>query len=462
MATLFYEAAAGSGERAHHHRRRDVADRDRHRYRRHRAGQGCEADPVNPQRVTCGGDPRPVDKIVVNVKNLDDTVTLSTSRFRRSWRPRRRRHAQRRRRQRHAQGRRRQRHPERQRGQRRPHGEARRRPADRRRRSGHRQLRDVERRDGRSRTTTGPQDTGAGMDSLSAIENVNGSTTGADILMGDAAPNTFIGSGGDDLFHVDGGGSDVVMLRWRRQTRSSLDRIGHPALSLRLLRRHHLRDGGRRPPDTTITAIRPGPTRPRPTTRAGSSRRTSPGRTSNARVVDTPEDVCSPARRHGAPAAPATRIPPPTDGSKVFAVRAVDDQTNDDPAPDSRAFTLDAAAPNTEIDSGPVRRRRTRPRRPSSSSPPRDSNASLPLPLRPRGASSCAPNPFTPDPAQRWRAHPGSRGDRRGREFDQTPASVSFRVDTGTPGPGPGDGPAPNPQPTRPSSRPRSSSARWC
>ena len=46
--------------------------------------------------------------------------------------------------------------------------------------------------------TSGPQDTGAGMDTLTAIENINGSTTGADSLAGDASPNTFVGSGGDD------------------------------------------------------------------------------------------------------------------------------------------------------------------------------------------------------------------------------------------------------------------------
>jgi Ca2+-binding RTX toxin-like protein len=59
--------------------------------------------------------------------------------------------------------------------------------------------------------STVPQDTGgAGLDSLAGIENVNGSTTGRDVLTGDAAPNTFVGSGGNDEFHVDGGGSDAV------------------------------------------------------------------------------------------------------------------------------------------------------------------------------------------------------------------------------------------------------------
>jgi hypothetical protein len=44
----------------------------------------------------------------------------------------------------------------------------------------------------------GAQDTGDGVDSLSGIENVNGST-GNDILIGDDAPNTMLGKGGDEI-----------------------------------------------------------------------------------------------------------------------------------------------------------------------------------------------------------------------------------------------------------------------
>ena len=88
-----------------------------------------------------------------------------------------------------------------------------------------------------------PQDTGAGMDSLTEIENVNGSTTGADVLTGDAEPNTFVGSGGDDVFHVDGGGSDIVNCGGGTDE-VFLDR------STRALRcdatSAHVRDGGRR------------------------------------------------------------------------------------------------------------------------------------------------------------------------------------------------------------------------
>ena len=85
------------------------------------------------------------------------------------------------------------------------------RPARRRQRSGHGRLRT--RATGATvdlSNTSGPQDTGAGMDTLTAIENIHGSTTGGDSLAGDASPNTFVGSGGDDSFYVDGGGSDVV------------------------------------------------------------------------------------------------------------------------------------------------------------------------------------------------------------------------------------------------------------
>ena len=177
------------------------------------AGQGCQADPINPQKVTCAG----ADKIVVNASNLDDTVTLSGAL-----------------------------------------------PSELAGRDGNDTLNGgagndfLKGDDGNDMlngnagndfllgedqdsgeigddllsggdgadvvsyahtggvtvdlNSAGPQDTiGAGVDTFSSIEKINGSTTGDDILVGDDAPNTFVGSGGDDTFYVAEGGRDVVV-----------------------------------------------------------------------------------------------------------------------------------------------------------------------------------------------------------------------------------------------------------
>jgi Ca2+-binding RTX toxin-like protein len=55
-----------------------------------------------------------------------------------------------------------------------------------------------------------PQDTGAGTQTLTDIENVNGSRDGPDRLTGNAEPNLLLGSGGDDVLNVTGGGADSV------------------------------------------------------------------------------------------------------------------------------------------------------------------------------------------------------------------------------------------------------------
>jgi hypothetical protein len=53
------------------------------------------------------------------------------------------------------------------------------------------------------------QTTGAGTDTVTGIENVNGST-GPDNLTGNAEPNSLVGSDGDDILTVTGGGADTV------------------------------------------------------------------------------------------------------------------------------------------------------------------------------------------------------------------------------------------------------------
>ncbi len=48
-----------------------------------------------------------------------------------------------------------------------------------------------------------------------------------------------------------------------------------------------------------------------------------------------------------------TASPQLSDGAHTFEVRATDSAQNTDPTPASRAFTVDTAAPNTQVDSGP-------------------------------------------------------------------------------------------------------------
>ena len=115
---------------------------------------------------------------------------------------------------------------------------------------------------------------------------------------------------------------------------------------------------------------------------------------------------------------------------------------------DSQAFTLDATAPNTEVQ-GPSGTT-SDPAPEFSFSSPDDPNATFVCGFDREAFFECS-STVTPDP-------PLSDGDHflevaaidaLGNR-DATPARISFRVDTGTPGPGPGDGPAPNPQPNAP------------
>ncbi len=50
---------------------------------------------------------------------------------------------------------------------------------------------------------------GAGQDVLSGFENVTGSATGDDVIIGDGVANTILGQGGDDIL-IGGGGNDVL------------------------------------------------------------------------------------------------------------------------------------------------------------------------------------------------------------------------------------------------------------
>ena len=70
---LSYDAAVGADESVCHHRRRRIADRHRHRNRLDQVGQGCTI------RGCPDGDLRSAPhSIAVTVRDLDDTVTLTT------------------------------------------------------------------------------------------------------------------------------------------------------------------------------------------------------------------------------------------------------------------------------------------------------------------------------------------------------------------------------------------------
>jgi hypothetical protein len=198
--------------------------------------------------------------------------------------------------------------------------------------------------------TSSPQDTGAGMDTLTAIENINGSTSGRDELTGDAGPNTFIGAGGDDLFNVTDGGSDTVQCGTGQDT-VNLDRsdvVRGP--TLQGSRPCEFIDDGQIP-ETTIESGPSGATND--TTPSWQFSSDEPWADFQCTVVDTAEDVNQPTTVWDLCKSGDALPVQPEGTSKVFAVRAIDDQTNEDPSPDQRAFTIDTIAPDTRIDSGP-------------------------------------------------------------------------------------------------------------
>ena len=407
-------------------------------------GQGCQADPINPQRVTCTG----ADKVVVNASNLDDTVSLSGTL-----------------------------------------------PSELAGRDGNDTLNggdgnDFLKGDDGNDTlngnagndfllgddqdsgeigddvlnggggadvvsyahtggvtvdlnNTGPQDTiGAGVDTFSSIEKINGSTTGADTLVGDGAPNTFTGSGGDDRFFIDGGGidvavcgdgtdevfldrSDIVRFRFDADFGTTCETV----------------DDGLPPPTPAITGGPTGLTND-PTWEFTSD---DPWAEFECAVVASTGDLGADTTTWS-PCRSGERIFPPTDGAWIFGVRAVEGV---EVTPwDSQAFMLDATAPNTDVQ-GPSGTT-SDPAPEFSFSSPDDPNATFVCGFDREAFFECS-STVTPDP-------PLSDGDHflevaaidaLGNR-DATPARISFRVDTGTPGPGPGDGPAPNPQPNPP------------
>lgn len=292
------------------------------------------------------------------------------------------------------------------------------------------------------KNTGSPQDTGAGMDILTAIENVNGSTTGSDFLTGDSAPNTFIGSGGNDTFSVEGDSANDVVACGTGSDSVTLDRDTD---RVRGVKACELVDDGRIP-DTNITAGPSGPVNPdlpdTPLSWEFSS--DEPWADFQCTVVDTEADVFDPATAWEFCESGYSPPVPPEGASKVFAVRAVDGQTNEDPTPDMRAFTVDTEAPDTAIDSGPSGGAVTTTPTPEFFFSSPDPEAGFYCRIDLDDFVVCA-NPYTTEPLADGEHTLEVVAIDAAGNLDQTPATVTFRVDTAPPGPGPGDGPPPSP-----------------
>jgi hemolysin type calcium-binding protein/Big-like domain-containing protein len=279
--------------------------------------------------------------------------------------------------------------------------------------------------------TSVPQNTGVGMDSFTGIEDINGSTTGGDKLTGDASVNTFNGSGGNDEFHVNGGGSDVAICGAGSDDvfpdRSDSMRGGCETIDDGLV------------PETTITSGPTGPT----------------GDPTWTFISDEPwaKFQCADVNGGGSPSggdwssctSPATLPATPERSSRVFWVRAVDDQQSD-ATPSFRAFTIDTIAPDTRIDSGPSGGGVTTNPSPEFSFSSDDADKTGFLCRFDAESFFACSSPWTASPlADGPHTFEVAATDAAGN-FDNTPAQVSFRVETSGPGASPGDGPPPNPQ----------------
>jgi hypothetical protein len=281
-------------------------------------------------------------------------------------------------------------------------------------------------------TNTAAQDTGDGMDTLTGIENINGSTSGRDVLTGDGGPNRFIGSDGNDEFHIRDGGSDFVNCG-AGSDEAFVDRTDIVRGICETV------DDGQDPNNTTITAGPSGPTNdPR-----WSFRSDEPWAEFECTVVDSIGELGTAVWET---CSSGDSIPPQPEGvPKVFAVRAFDDQGNRDAQPATRSFTSDTIAPDTRIDSGPSGGGVTTDPMPEFFFSSDDNTAGFLCSFDGESFFICA-SPFTASPLSDGEHTLSVVATDPAGNIDNTPATATFRVDTSAPGPGPGDGPAPNPQ----------------
>lgn len=287
----------------------------------------------------------------------------------------------------------------------------------------------------------GAQDTGDGVDTLSGVENVNGST-GNDTLIGDDAPNAMVGKGGDDEIRVRSGGADAV------NCGSGFD-LAVVDRSDTLLDPHACEEvnDGLEPNNTRITA---GPTGPTADPR-WSFTSDEPWARFECTVVQSLTELDTAtwsACQSGDPVTAPEAVP------SIFAVRAFDDQDNRDQVAALREFTLDTTAPQTRIDSGPSGGGVTTDPTPEFFFSSEDPDVTGFLCRFDTGNFFVCASPLTADPLPDGLHTLEVAATDAAGNFDQTPAQVEFRVDTSGAKPGPGDGPPPNPQAPPPTSPP--------
>jgi hypothetical protein len=288
---------------------------------------------------------------------------------------------------------------------------------------------------------TAAQDTGAGMDTLSDIENVNGSTS-ADDLTGNAVPNRFVASGGDDVIRISDGGSDVANCGDGDDTvlldRSDTVRFRNqpPATDT-----CETVDDNLDPDGTTITGGPSGLTND-PRWEFTSN---EPWADFECAVVEDMGQLDTASNWSTCQSGETLAVP---EGPSIFAVRAVDDQGNRDPQapPQTRSFSFDSVAPETRIDSGPSGGGVTSDSTPEFFFSSDDADTTGFLCRFDTGSFFICSSPLTADPLTDGEHTLEVAATDGAGNFDNTPAHVTFRVDTGGPGPAPGDGPAPNPQ----------------
>jgi len=290
----------------------------------------------------------------------------------------------------------------------------------------------------------GAQNTGDGLDSFTGIENVNGSTvrdashrlgssSGNDVLIGNDVPNTILGKGGDDEIRIRNGGSDAAGCG------SGFDLVVLDR-SDTLLDPHACEEinDGAAPDNTRITAGPTGPT----TDARWSFTSDEPWAEFECAVVQSADELDSAAWStcsSGEPVSAPVGVP------SIFAVRAFDHQDNRDQAA-TRGFTLDTTAPQTRIDSGPSGGGVTTDPTPEFFFSSEDPDVTGFLCRFDTGSFFVCASPLTADPLPDGLHTLEVAATDAVGNFDQTPATVEFRIDTSTTRPGPGDGPPPNPQ----------------